>query len=57
MEMTSAGVDATSLCGDCGRCWMCEFAGIFRVDPVRCPGCGHRETCLEHLYDEFGELD
>jgi ribosomal protein S27E len=51
--VTSQNLDSNYLCEACGRCWTFETAGVVRVSPVRCPGCGHREACFEQLRKEI----
>jgi hypothetical protein len=53
IEAVTREVDAKYRCGDCGRCWTCVFAGVYRVNPVECPGCAHRDTCFELLREDF----
>ena len=41
--------DTNFLCAECGRCWHVEFSQAYRVDPLTCAGCEHREECLERF--------
>lgn len=47
LEAVSDGDQTNFLCVNCGRCWHPEMAWVSRVDPVTCPGCPSRPTCLE----------
>jgi hypothetical protein len=40
-------------CGACSRCWVLELGGVLRVNPVPCPGCGHRDDCFEALREDI----
>jgi DNA-directed RNA polymerase subunit M/transcription elongation factor TFIIS len=51
--VTTESRESHYLCEACGRCWTFETAGVVRVSPVNCPGCGHRETCFERLRMEI----
>src|SRR5712692_2485938 len=51
--VTSGTLESNYLCEACGRCWTCGSVGVVRVSPLACPGCGHREACVEHLREEI----
>jgi hypothetical protein len=40
------------LCAECGRCWHVELGRASRVDPVSCPGCPHRSTCMTRSHTD-----
>jgi hypothetical protein len=44
--------DTNFLCTRCGKCWHVEFGVVYRVDPLTCAGCAHRDECLARLGDE-----
>jgi len=44
--------DTNFLCTRCGRCWHVECAVAYRVDPLTCAGCPHRDECLARLEDD-----
>ena len=41
-----SGERVNFLCPTCSRCWALGADGVARVDPMRCPGCEWRSTCL-----------
>ena len=43
------GETVNFLCERCGSCWHVEMGYVRRVDPLTCPGCLHRPTCLARL--------
>jgi ribosomal protein S27E len=53
----SEDLESKYLCETCGRCWTLDpagaGAGAGRVNPLRCPGCSHREACFEQLRTEI----
>ena len=44
--------DTNFLCAGCGTCWHVEFSAVYRVDPLTCAGCPHREECLARVGDD-----
>ena len=47
--------DTNFLCTGCGKCWHVEFSVAYRVDPLTCAGCPHRDECLARLGGEVPE--
>jgi hypothetical protein len=51
--VTNRDDQSNYVCEACGRCWTVGSVGVVRVNPVVCPGCGHREACFEQLRQEI----